>query len=81
VRASWDGFHVSPANLQEGDLLIHLHMLSLPADLAPGAWRVEVGVYSPLTLERLPLHTGAGEAALSERAPYDRALLRALTVE
>ena len=86
VRASWDGLYVSPAGLQEGDLLIHLHTLSLPADLAPGAWRVEVGVYSPLTLERLPLHTGTGEAALperalSERAPYDRALLRALTVE
>lgn len=76
VRASWDGFQVAAAGLQEGDLIVHLHTLSLPADLAPGTWRVEVGIYSPQTLERLPLYL-----ASAERAPYDRALLRSLTVD
>ncbi len=81
VRASWDGFYVATAGLQEGDVIVHLHTLSLPADLSPGAWRVEAGVYSPQTLERLPLHIGTQALAPPERAPYDRALLRPLTVE
>lgn len=85
VRASWDGFYIAPAGLQEGDLLIHVHALALPDELPAGEWRVELGVYSPVTLERLPLTLGNREMALgqgsTERAPYDRALLRALTVE
>jgi 4-amino-4-deoxy-L-arabinose transferase-like glycosyltransferase len=90
VRASWDGFYIAPAGLQEGDLLIHIHALALPNDLPAGEWRVELGVYSPVTLERLPLYIDSGEVALGqartepafyERAPYDRALLRPLIVE
>ena len=81
VRASWDGFYVAPAGLQEGDQIIHLHELPLPADLTPGTWRVEAGVYSPQTLERLPLRVGREGPAPFGRAPADRALLRPLTVE
>jgi 4-amino-4-deoxy-L-arabinose transferase-like glycosyltransferase len=80
VRAGWDGFYVATAGLQEGDRIAHLHTLALPTDLAAGTWRVEVGIYSPQTLERFPLWIERG-AALSEQAPYDRALLRSLTVE
>jgi len=80
VRASWDGFHIAPAGLQEGDLLIHVHGLALPDDLPAGEWRVELGVYSPVTLERLPL-TIDGEERFSGEAPYDRALLQAPIVE
>jgi 4-amino-4-deoxy-L-arabinose transferase-like glycosyltransferase len=90
VRASWDGFHVAPAGLREGDLVIHVHAIALPDDLPAGEWRVELGVYSPVTLERLPLTIDSGEMppvgasdqrAFFERAPYDRALLRDLVVK
>jgi hypothetical protein len=81
VRASWDGFYVAPAGLQQGDLIIHLHELDLPSDLGPGTWRVEVGLYSPQTLHRFPLAIKRAVSVPIERAPYDRALLRPLTVE
>jgi 4-amino-4-deoxy-L-arabinose transferase-like glycosyltransferase len=77
VRAGWDGLHVSPESWQTGDVFVHHHTLALPADLPAGAQRVQVGVYSPVTLERLPLFTGKGD----ETAPYNRVLLFPLLVE
>lgn len=76
VRAGWDGLYVSQETWQAGDLLIHVHTLTLPSELSAGMQRVEVGVYSPVTQQRLALSVeGQGPA------PYDRALLQPLTVE
>ncbi len=75
VRAGWDGLYVSPESWEAGDTFVHQHTLVLPADLLPGSYRIEVGVYSPVTLVRLPLYTG------DTTAPYDRALLAPLHVE
>lgn len=77
VRAGWDGLYVAPETWQSGDVVVHVHTLALPADLEPGMQRVEVGVYSPETLQRLSLSTGDGETT----APYDRALLTPLRIE
>jgi 4-amino-4-deoxy-L-arabinose transferase-like glycosyltransferase len=76
VRAGWDGLYVSPESWQEGDILVHLHTLDLPPDMPAGTQRVELGVYSPVTLERLVLFPGDG----GEPVPYNRVLLSPLTV-
>ncbi|MBN1581437.1 MAG: glycosyltransferase family 39 protein [Anaerolineae bacterium] len=76
VRASRDELGVSTAGWQPGDTLIHVHHLSIPADL-DGAQRVELGVYSPVTLERLPLYTGSDD----QSAPHSRVLLNPLDVQ
>ncbi len=75
VRASRDELNVSTASWRRGDVLIHVHILTLPPDMPSGAQRVELGVYSPLTMTRLPILTG------EQAAPYNRALLRPLSVE
>ena len=77
VRAGWDGLHVSTESWQPGDLLIQIHALDIPPDLSPGIYRVELGVYSPVTHQRLDIHTGPGE----ERAPHDRLLLFPIEIQ
>jgi hypothetical protein len=74
VRAGWDGLYVSTDGWQPGDVFVHLHALSLPPDLIAATGRIEIGVYSPTTLERLPLFVSRDD----ETAPYDRALLSPL---
>jgi hypothetical protein len=75
VRASRDELEVSTAGWQQGDVLIHIHQLAIPGDLS-GTQRVELGVYSPVTMVRLPLYTGSGDPA-----PYNRVLLDSLIVQ
>jgi 4-amino-4-deoxy-L-arabinose transferase-like glycosyltransferase len=84
VRASQDGLHVSTTSWREGDVFIQIHTMALASDLPAGTQRVELGLYSPATLDRLPLFTGqsaeiAGQSA--EIAPQSRALLQPLNVE
>jgi hypothetical protein len=50
-----------------GEHLIDIHVLSLPADLAPGEYRVRVGLYDEASLQRLGLVDG-GDAVELERA-------------
>lgn len=47
IVAQWDGLGVSWEGWRDGDGLYQLHELSLPADLAPGTYRVWLGVYDP----------------------------------
>jgi hypothetical protein len=70
VRASQDGLHVS-TSWRQGDVFIHIHTMTLASDLPAGTQRVELGVYSPTTLDRLPLFVGQS----AEPAPQSRALL------
>jgi hypothetical protein len=69
--AGWDGLHVSTETWQPGDIVIQVHQLQLPSDVSPGVYRVELGVYSPTTLERLNIYTGSGDTT----APQARLLL------
>ena len=76
VRAGWDGLYVSTDSWQDQDLVIHLHVLTLPADLALDTYRVEIGVYSPQTLQRLSIYTDQA----GQTAPHARVLLAPLVV-
>jgi hypothetical protein len=55
VRAQYDGLDVPVIGWREGDLLAQLHTLSLPEDLAPGRYWVQLGVYETQTTKRLPV--------------------------
>ena len=55
VRAQYDGLDVPAIGWREGDLLAQLHTLSLPEDLAPGRYWVQLGVYETQTTKRLPV--------------------------
>jgi hypothetical protein len=76
VVAGWDGLYLPTASLREGDVFAHVHVLSVPHDLPLGVQRVELGVYSPISQERLQLFVGDGE----ETAPHNRVLLSPLRV-
>jgi len=55
VRAQYDGLDIPTIGWQAGDLLAQLHTLSLPADLSPGRYWVQIGAYDAQTMERLPV--------------------------
>jgi hypothetical protein len=97
VRASQDSLHVSSRSWQKGDVFIHVHTMSLPPDMPRGLQRVELGVYSPITLARLPLFARelrSGQDTertcpprtcsppdLVETVPQNRVLLQPLNVQ
>jgi hypothetical protein len=76
VLAGWDGLHAAVTSWQPGDVFVQVHALHLPADVPSGSYRVELGVYSPVSLERLPIYTDQGTAT----APHSRLLLAPLEV-
>jgi hypothetical protein len=58
VVAQFDGFETLTDELAAGDVVVQLHALSLPNDLAPGNYRFELGAYTRDDLKRVPLNTG-----------------------
>jgi len=76
VRAGWDGLSASVDSWQVDDVLIQEHTLALATDMPVGTLRVELGVYSPVTLRRLTPFTGQRD----ETAPDNRVLLVPLRV-
>jgi 4-amino-4-deoxy-L-arabinose transferase-like glycosyltransferase len=73
----WDGLHVSTESWQRGDVFAQVHTLVLPDHAPSGVQRVELGVYSPFTLERLPVYSGQA----GETAPHGRVLLDPLNIQ
>ena len=71
--AGWDGLDVAWSGWEPGDVFVQIHHLEVPADAQPGSYLLEVGVYSPATLERWPVFEG-------EVAVADRALLIPVTI-
>lgn len=55
-----DGVYPTSAWLPGDSILDHYHV-KLPANLSPGSYRVEIGLYNLKTLRRLPITTKAGE--------------------
>ncbi len=47
-----DGLWVDPTTLRPGDRFVQLHRFSLPSDAPAGPYRLEVGLYDPMTGER-----------------------------
>ncbi|MDY7041024.1 MAG: glycosyltransferase family 39 protein, partial [Chloroflexota bacterium] len=74
VVGAYDGLSVSPASWEPGDIFIQLHSLSIAPDVPSGEYQVELGFYSPDTMQRL-LILQAGEAVA------DRLLLSPVRVQ
>lgn len=55
VRSQYDGLDVPAIGWRAGDLIVQHHTLSIPADLDPGRYWVQVGVYNAQTVARLPV--------------------------
>ena len=49
-----------------GEVIRDEHRLTLPADMPPGDYLIEIGMYDPQTLERLPV-SGSGDRLLLAR--------------
>lgn len=57
VVAQHDGLDVRPAGLRPGDEFAQLHTIQLPADLPPGDYALQLGLYDRQTMARLPITT------------------------
>jgi len=55
IAAQWDGLHVPVEGWREGDTILQTASFDLPADLPPGQYWLQTGVYNPATMERLPV--------------------------
>jgi len=64
LRAQWDGFDFGESQLEPGDQLVERHRFVIPADTAPGTYRVVVGVYNPATMRRFTLPNGDDDLLL-----------------
>jgi 4-amino-4-deoxy-L-arabinose transferase-like glycosyltransferase len=73
-RAQYDGFDIPSIGWRTGDLLVQRHSLSVPVDLEPGRYWVQMGLYAAATKERLPV-------LLSDGGVSTRVLLSPLEVE
>jgi hypothetical protein len=51
------------------EVVIDLHRLNLPADLAPGAYRLVAGLYDPVENQRLVAHDAQDTALPSDQVP------------
>jgi hypothetical protein len=50
--AGWDGLDVAPLGWEPGDVFVQVHRLAVPAEATSGFYLLEIGVYSPETLDR-----------------------------
>ncbi|MBL7183318.1 MAG: hypothetical protein ISS50_02585, partial [Anaerolineae bacterium] len=55
VVGSYDGLSVPPTSWEPGDVFIQWHRLSVEATAPAGEYQVELGLYSPATMQRLPI--------------------------
>jgi hypothetical protein len=76
VTLGWDGLHVSTEGWRSGDIVVQVHTLTVPADAPVGTQRVELGIYSPISLQRLPIFAERAD----EPTPHARVLLSPLHV-
>ncbi len=61
----WDGWPVAARGLEPGDRIVLEHPLSLPQDLPPGRYTLQVGLYHPPDGPRLPV-AGTDRLILAE---------------
>ncbi len=61
VVGSYDGLSVSPTSWEPGDVFIQWHSLPIEPTAPAGEYQVELGIYSPATMQRLPIYQ-EGEA-------------------
>jgi hypothetical protein len=51
--SGYDRLDAEPSSWQSGDLVVQIHSLGIPSDLAPGLYTVRIGVYNRETMQRL----------------------------
>jgi len=74
VAGSYDGLSVPPTSWEPGDVFIQWHSLSVEPTALGGEYQVELGFYSPATMQRLPIFQDG-------QAVADRLLLSPLQVK
>jgi len=74
VVAQWDGLDVPVEGWRPGDTFVQLVSLPLPKDVVPGKYWIQVGVYNPDTMERLPVL--AHGAHIADRILLDATYLK-----
>jgi 4-amino-4-deoxy-L-arabinose transferase-like glycosyltransferase len=75
VVGQYDGFDVPPYHWEPGAVIAQIYRFPVGQDAQPGAHWLEVGLYNPQTMERVPVVDDAG-APVSERL-----LLREIIVQ
>ena len=55
IAAQWDGYNYSPYYVQPGDIIVQVHFIPIPANIAEGTYRLQLGLYHSLTGERVPI--------------------------
>jgi len=55
IESQWDGLGVAAEGWREGDTFIQRALLTVPQDISPGEYGLEVGMYNPETMQRLPV--------------------------
>ncbi len=55
IVSQWDGLGVAAEGWREGDTFIQRASLAVPKDILPGEYGLEVGMYNPETMQRLPV--------------------------
>ena len=58
-----DWLDVWPVGLQPGDRFAQVHLVPVKPETPPGLYHVQLGLYGPDTLLRLPIATGVGDTA------------------
>lgn len=61
---------------QSGEGVVDEHVLTLPGDLLPGEYRVNVGMYDAATQARLPVVDAAGQAVADGSLPLGTVTIR-----
>jgi 4-amino-4-deoxy-L-arabinose transferase-like glycosyltransferase len=63
IWGQYDGLDVRPLGLQPGDRFAQVHLMPIKPETAPGTYHVQLGLYGPATLVRLPIAAGGGATA------------------
>jgi hypothetical protein len=63
VIAQWDGLDVPVEGWRVGDTFIQKVSVLPPPNVAPGKYWIQVGLYNPDTMERLPVVVQASHIA------------------
>ena len=64
VAGQFDGLGANPDGLRPGDVLLHVHRFTVAPDAPPDRYWLQVGLYDPKTLARLPLESQASDRLL-----------------
>jgi len=55
LSGQFDGLGANPDSLRPGDVLLHVHRFTVAPDAPPGRYWLQLGLYNPETMARLPL--------------------------